>query len=537
MSVESLEIKIKSIDLKIQEVLKEIKKISDFQDKISSIKKKEKSNSKTKRSKQRQSTTMKKIKSIKQDISKLINTNTSHKSPKALINSLVKKVKLDKNINSNNFVSIDPLKDLDSLFKSKFNKIHELQDEKTNLLKELNKKLSTKTTKTRKRKTKKKDTPIFHSPSGNEEALRKHEENQMKLFKYPTAKSTQEIIKEKKQIIHDVSIEAENQEDKILFKFWSDKFNFTKKQLKDYRRYFQTLLRYDINNNITGNEYKNESPNWESGHLVKQIDTNFYLNVNNPTRMIRTRRGNDLMVRNGPVDYNIKQLLISLLYVMFGIINKKLYDNSNFPFVILFKGSRILHKYQNKNMDPYHTIDLDLILFPKIALNDNTISDKVILEYYYKHTNELKELSGFIMKLCKYWGQANGIVNLSILEPPEINSNSDSNKKIYKLSYVHQPPNRAFSALVDFGFTWNLQTNSGINNHSNTLQFFKSVNVDSLSFSNNEFYIKPMNMDLMYIYQQKQNYIDEKKYIRNKNGQESVIKEKMEKQLKYLNNN
>ena len=523
---------IKDIKNEISKKLEEIKHLSNFQDAFN--KKIKMKTLKSSTGSKRKSKT-KKNELSKKEIIKIINQTRNKedsKSSESLIKSILKNIPKNKTFKSENMIPENI--EYESLIKQKLNELYGLEEEKNKLLKQSKPKKKHRT-----RKKKEKNNSEFHSPSGNQKelqkAIQKHEEAMNKLFHSPTAKSPQEIEQEKKKLIHDISVERESKEDTEMFKFWKTQFNYDKKELKELRRYFQTLLRYDINNNVTEVEYKEKNSVWESGQLVKQINSDFYLNYSNLPKFIKTRRGNSLVVRDTLFDYNIKQILISLLYVMFGLINKKLHDNRNFPFIILFKGSRILHKYQNKNMDPYETIDLDLILFPKRAINSSTISDKLILEMYYEHINELKEISFFILKLCKYWCQFENIVNLSILEPPEINSNSDSNKKIFKLSYIHSPPNRTFSALIDLGFTWNLPDNTGINNHSNTLKFFKSIKIDKIQHNNNEFYIKPKKLDLLYIYQNKQNFINEKKYIRNKNNQENMIKDKMERQLKYLN--
>ena len=165
------------------------------------------------------------------------------------------------------------------------------------------------------------------------------------------------------------------------------------------------------------------------------------------------------------------------------------------------KGGRVMQLYGIE----HESFDLDLVLIPKSVLINKSMNNTGVLTSY--DIKKTKELSENILELIKWFCENDTYPDLLSKQTPE--HEEQTNKSIFKLSYKKWAGNKLFFIpLVDLAYTWKL----GEVNHSNTLKYFirpihETYNVRGLFSS---------NIQLLFLYQDKEDYIREKEYIQAK---------------------
>lgn len=263
----------------------------------------------------------------------------------------------------------------------------------------------------------------------------------------------------------------------------------------EIKKAIQSMITHDIEM-YSNDDIHVETP-WSSGQIIQSILGNrFMLPLKNEPKF--SERG---MTFETKYDYNVSQILISIVAILISYINHKLYVSKKCDYVLMNKGGRVMQLYGIE----HESFDMDLVLMPKSILRKKTMNNSKLLSDY--NIKETKELSHRILDLIQWFCE--NVIHpdlLSILTPDDEKS---TNKSIFKLSYRRQ--SRSISEtrpLIDLAFTWKTDEN----NHSNTLQYFKrpihkTYNVRGLSRN---------NIQLSFFYQSKEEYVSEKMYIQNK---------------------
>lgn len=306
--------------------------------------------------------------------------------------------------------------------------------------------------------------------------------------------------------------------------FWS---RYAKEsEFVDLKKTIQAILSHDIEHYSTQNSH--DSVQWISGKIAKKVfGRHFHLSLKNtPEDKIDFKTGRFMgMTFDLPYDYNVSQIIISLLSILVCWINKKLLTSRSCKFLIMTKGGRVIQHLGHE----HESFDLDLLIVPKSILTKTNPSS--ILKDYNDGTHS-RELAHEIMLLLQWFCELKDKVELSIMTPDHERA---VNKSIFKLSMIKTQNDRLgkIKPMIDLGFTW---VSPNGTNHTNTLPFFTEPVMTKYNLS----LLKNMDLQLLQIHQSKQQYKNEKAYILDKesrkpspNREEKTIT-KMKKQLKML---
>lgn len=305
--------------------------------------------------------------------------------------------------------------------------------------------------------------------------------------------------------------------------FWS---NYAKEaEFVELKKYIQAIIQHDIERFSTQSSHV--STPWISGNIAKKVfGSHFHLSLRNkPENIVDFKTGQVIgMTQDLPYDYNVSQIIISILSLLVGWINKKLFNSRRCNYMIMTKGGRVIQYFGHD----YDSFDLDLLIVPKSILK-KTNTDSLLQDYDVSHT---RKMAHEILILLQWFCEMKDKVDLSIMTPDHDRA---INKSIFKLSMVKSQSERLgkIRPLIDLGFTW---ISSNGNNHTNTLPFF----IEPIMMNYDLSLLPNMNLEVLCVHQNKQQYKNEKTYILEKeskklgpNREEKTIT-KMRKQLKML---
>jgi hypothetical protein len=305
--------------------------------------------------------------------------------------------------------------------------------------------------------------------------------------------------------------------------FWRHFAN--EREFVGLKKVIQTIINHDIEK-YSSKRSHNATP-WLSGNIAKKVfGSQFHLELKNkPENIVDFKTGQTIgMTQDLPYDYNVSQIIISILSLLVAWINQIMYEARSCDFVIMTKGGRVIQYFGHD----YDSFDLDLLIVPKSMLK-KTNTNSILQDH---NIDSSRILAHEILILLRWFCEIEDKVELSIMTPDHEKA---KNKSIFKLSYIKSQRERLgkIRPLIDLGFTW-ISDNG--NNHTNTLPFFTDPVIDQYNLS----LLSNMNMKLLCIHQNKQQYQKEKAFILERefkksdsNKEERTIA-KMRKQLKML---